>query len=261
LPRLFATQLSGPKDGRLHATRSLVFWALPAPREFAELFGLPRAESRLAAALRLPSPGSTMASERTVHIVEDDAPVRRSLERLLQSEGFATHGYATALACLEAAPRLTEGCLLLDVQMPDMDGLQLQAQLAALGVELPVIVLTGKADVTTAVRAMKAGAVDFLEKPFDPEGLVAAIEAAMEGAGHPAIHKQAAEAAARIATLTPREREVLDGLVAGQINKAMAFEMGISVRTVELHRAHMLGRLGTRRLAEAVRLAVLATLV
>jgi two-component system response regulator FixJ len=202
-----------------------------------------------------------MATEKVVHIVEDDAPVRRSLERLLQSGGFTTHAYSTAYACLEAAQRLTEGCLLLDVQMPDMDGLQLQARLSALDVQLPVVVLTGQADVATAVRAMKGGAVDFIEKPFDPEGLVGAIEAAIEGAGRPAVQRQAQEAAARVATLSPREREVLDGLVAGRINKAIAFDMGISVRTVELHRAHMLERLGTRRLAEAVRLAVLASLV
>ena len=123
-----------------------------------------------------------------------------------------------------------------------------------------MIVLSGQADVTTAVRAMKAGAVDFIEKPYDADGLVEAIEAAMEKPGRPAIRRQAAKAAARIAMLSPREREVLDGLVAGRTNKSIAFDLGISYRTVEMHRARMLKRLGTRRLAEAVRLAVLAKL-
>ena len=201
-----------------------------------------------------------MSTERIVHIVEDDASVRRSLEWLLQSAGFATNCYATAFACLDAAPQLTEGCLLLDVQMPEMNGLQLQGRLAAVGVQLPVIVVTGQADVTTAVHAMKAGAVDFIEKPFDADGLVGAIEEAMEEAGRSAMHRQAAKAAARIAKLSPREREVLDRLVAWRVNKAIAFDLGISVRTVELHRARMLKRLGTRRLAEVVRLAVIAKL-
>jgi two-component system, LuxR family, response regulator FixJ len=201
-----------------------------------------------------------VSTERVVHIVEDDTSVRRSLQWLLQSAGFATNAYATAFACLHASPQLTEGCLLLDVQMPEMDGLQLQGRLAAVGVELPVIVVSGQADVTTAVRAMKAGAVDFIEKPYEADGLVEAIESAMEKAGRPAIRGQTAKAAARIAMLSPREREVLDGLVAGRLNRSIAFDLAISIRTVEMHRARMLKRLGTRRLAEAVRLAVLAKL-
>jgi two-component system, LuxR family, response regulator FixJ len=201
-----------------------------------------------------------LSTERVVHIVEDDASVRRSLEWLLRSAGFATNAYATAFACLDAAPQLTEGCLLLDVQMPEMNGLELQTRLAAVGVELPVIVVSGQADVTTAVCAMKAGAVDFIEKPYEADGLLEAIELAMAKAGRPAIRRQAAKAAARIAMLSPREREVLDGLVAGRLNKSIAFDLGISIRTVEMHRARMLKRLGTRRLTEAVRLAVLAKL-
>jgi two-component system response regulator FixJ len=160
-----------------------------------------------------------VSTERVVHIVEDDASVRRSLQWLLQSAGFATNAYATAFACLDVAPQLTEGCLLLDVQMPQMDGLQLQGRLAAAGVELPVIVVSGQADVTTAIRAMKAGAVDFIEKPYEADGLVEAIESAMERA---AIRRQTAKATARIATLTPREREVLDGLVAGRTNTSLS---------------------------------------
>ncbi|SDR63487.1 two component transcriptional regulator, LuxR family [Rhizobiales bacterium GAS113] len=202
-----------------------------------------------------------MPIERLVHIVEDDAPVRRTLQRLLQAAGFATAAYETPFACLDAAPRLTAGCLLLDIRMPGMDGLQLQAELANIGVRLPVIVMTGHADVKTVVHAMKAGAIDFIEKPFETESLIAAVETAMADVGPAARKKEVMEAAARIATLSPREREVLDGLVAGHPNKVIAFDLGISTRTVELHRARMLERLGLRRLAGAIRLAVLATLI
>ena len=157
--------------------------------------------------------------------------------------------------CLDGAPQVTERCLLLD-EMPEMEGFQLQGRLAAVGVELPLIVVSGQTDVTTTVRAMKAGAVDFIEKPYEADRLVEAIESAMAKAGRPTIRRQAAKAAARIAMLSPREREVLDGLVAGRLNKSIAFDLDISIRTIEMHRARMLKRLGTRRLAEAVRLAV-----
>ena len=202
-----------------------------------------------------------MLIERFVHIVDDDAPVRRSLQKLLQTAGFATATYETPLACLNAAPRLKAGCLLLDVRMPGMDGLQLQAELIKRGVGLPMIVMTGHADVQTAVRAMKGGAVDFIEKPFASESLIAAVETAMADVGPAARKKELNEAAARIATLSPREREVLERLVAGHPNKVIAFDLGLSPRTVELHRARMLERLGLRHLAEAIRLAVLAALL
>ena len=198
-----------------------------------------------------------VSTEHIVHIVEDDAPLRRSLQWLLRSAGFATKAYATASACLDAAPQLTEGCLLLDVQMPQMDGLQLLRLLAAVGAGLPMIVVSAQADVTTAVRAMKAGAVDFIEKPYEADELLKSIELATDKA---ALGRRAAKATTRIAKLSPREREVLDGIVAGRINKSIASDLGISIRTVEMHRARMLKRLGTRRLAEAVRLAVLAKL-
>jgi two-component system response regulator FixJ len=202
-----------------------------------------------------------MLIERFVHIVDDDAPVRRSLQRLLQTAGFATAAYETPFACLDAAPRLKAGCLLLDVRMPGMDGLQLQAELIKRGVGLPIIVMTGHADVQTAVRAMKGGAIDFIEKPFASESLIAALETAMADVGPAARKKELNEAAARIATLSPRERQVLERLVTGQPNKVIAFDLGLSTRTVELHRARMLKRLGLRRLAEAIRLAILAALL
>ena len=201
-----------------------------------------------------------MAAERIVHIVDDDAAVRRALERLLRVAEFAPVAYPTPFALLDVAADLSAGCILLDVKMPGMDGLQVQAELARLGVRLPVIVMTGAGDVQTAVRAMKAGATDFIEKPFDDDYLLGAIEAALAGSGRAARDREALEAAGRIGTLSPREREVLDCLVAGRRNKQIAGDLGISVRTVEIHRLRMLDRLGTRHLSEAIRLAVMAAL-
>jgi two-component system response regulator FixJ len=201
-----------------------------------------------------------MPTERIVHVVDDDADVRRSLERLLLSAGFTPLLYDGGLAVLDAVSGLSAGCVLLDVWMPGMDGLELQAKLNELEIRLPVIVMTGHGDVPTAVRAMKIGAVDFIEKPFDDERLLARIELALAGAPRADREREALEAAQRIALLSPRERQVLDGLVAGQPNKVIAHDLGISVRTVEVHRARMLQRLGTRQTAEAIRLAVMATL-
>jgi two-component system, LuxR family, response regulator FixJ len=200
-----------------------------------------------------------MPVERTIHVVDDDAAVQLSLERLLGSMGFATVSYTTPGAFLLEAPHLSGGCVLLDVKMPGISGLEVQARLRAIGFVPPIIVLTGQGDIQTAVLAMKAGAFDFLEKPYEEEVLLAAIKAAL--AASPDDHiRQAVDSAQRIARLSPREREVLDALVAGAQNKVIAFDLGLSVRTVEVHRARMMERLGTRQLAEAIRLAVLATL-
>jgi two-component system response regulator FixJ len=208
----------------------------------------------------LPPRERQLAIERTIHIVDDDAVVRRSLERLLRAAGFATVPYDTPFAFLAATPSLSGGCVLLDVMMPGMDGLQLHTRLQTLGVRLPVIVITGEGDIQTAVRAMKAGAFDFIEKPFGGDRIIAAIEAALAESGRADRAQEAEAAGRRIAALTPREREVLDGLVAGKPNKTIAADLEISARTVEVHRARMLERLGTRRLADAIRLAVVASL-
>jgi two-component system response regulator FixJ len=201
-----------------------------------------------------------VALERTVYVVDDDAAVRRSLERLLESAGIRVISYETSFAFLEAAPGLAPGCVLLDLKMPEMDGLELQALLRKRNVSLPAIVMTGQGDVQSAVRAMKAGAIDFIEKPCNDDVLLDAIEAALTKPNRADLGRDTAEAARRMATLTPRERQVLDALVKGRPNKVIAFDLGISVRTVEVHRARMMERLGVRQLAEAIRLAVLARL-
>jgi two-component system, LuxR family, response regulator FixJ len=201
-----------------------------------------------------------MAAEAAVHIVDDDPAVRRTLERLLDGMGFQTRSYDSPSAFLDVAPSLSAGCLVLDIRMPGMDGLELQARLLQLENPLPVIVVTGQGDVRSAVRAMKAGAVDYIEKPYSDEDLLAAINTALSSAAWDRRDREAMKAAQRIAALSRREREVLDALVEGRPNKVIAYDLGISVRTVEVHRARMMERLGVRQLAEAVRVAVIATL-
>jgi two-component system, LuxR family, response regulator FixJ len=198
--------------------------------------------------------------DRIVHVVDDDAAVRRSLERLLDTAGFHVVSYESPAAFLNAASGLTAGCVLLDIRMPGVDGLEVQARLNRLRVALPVIVMTGHGDVPGAVTAMKAGAIDFLEKPFDDATLLTAIGRALAKASGLIGDRDAELAAQRIATLSPREREVLDALLAGRPNKLIAFDLNISVRTVEVHRARMMVRLGTKQLADAIRLALLAKL-
>jgi two-component system, LuxR family, response regulator FixJ len=199
-----------------------------------------------------------VAIERTVHVVDDDAAVRRSLEWLLESAALHAVTYDTPSAFLDSAPNLVPGCLLIDIKMPSMDGLEVQALLRRRHVLLPVIVMTAHGDVQSAVRAMKAGAVDFIEKPYQDDVLLNAIEAALARVERAYLGSETADAARRIARLTRREREVLTALVMGHANKVIAYDLGISIRTVEVHRARMMERLGVRQFAEAVRLAVLA---
>lgn len=201
-----------------------------------------------------------MRVERIVYIVDDDAAVARSLKILLLSAGIISTAYESAADFLAAIGGLRPGCLLLDVWMPGMTGLELQDWLKAIGFSMPIVVMTEQGDTQTAVKAMKAGAVDFIEKPFDDERLLAMLDEAWAKAGELARSNESAEALARISSLTPREREVLDAMVEGRLNKTIAFDLGISVRTVEAHRARLLERLGVNGLAEAVRLAVLAKL-
>ncbi len=201
-----------------------------------------------------------MGDTGAVHIVDDDEPLHRALQRLLRSAGYTAITYGTAAAIIDAAPRLS-GCLLLDLRMPDMGGLEVQAQLVKRGVRLPVIVVTGHGDVSSAVQAMKAGALDFIEKQIDEDRLLAAIEAAFREGAQTIRDLEATRAARRLAQLSPRERQVLDGIVAGKGTKMIAYGLDISARTVEVHRARLLARLGTHSLAEAIRVAVMAALV
>ena len=206
--------------------------------------------------------GGPGSGSRAVHVVDDDDAVRRALAMLFRSAGIPVETHPSGSAFLEVLPSLGEdtvGCVLTDVRMPGLDGLELLRRLKEGGFGRPVVVMTAHGDVSTAVRAMKAGAVDFVEKPFDDEALLAAVEAAL---GSPQASGAAGvgDAAERIAALSPREREVLGLLIAGKPNKLIARDLGLSPRTVEVHRARLLARLGVRSLAEAVRLAVRAEL-
>ena len=192
-----------------------------------------------------------------VHVIDDDEAVRHSLAFLFESAGLPVCAYESAPAFLRVATGLTDGCVLTDVRMPDMDGLALQRRLAELGVRLPVIVMTGHGDVPVAVQALKAGAADFIEKPFDDDALLAAVRAALAASRLDRERDAEAErVSARLANLTPRERQVFDRLVAGQQNKAIAQDLGSSPRTVEVHRARVMEKMGARNLPELVRMAL-----
>lgn len=198
-----------------------------------------------------------MVAPVDVHVVDDDAAVRDSLAMLLESAGLVVRTYDSAAAFLAAATDLTSGCVLTDVRMPDIDGLTMQRELAARRCSLPVIVMTGHGDVPIAVQALKAGASDFLEKPFDDAHLVRAVRNALQASARARqAAAGAAELAARLATLTPREREVLDRLVAGQPNKTIAYDLGTSPRTVEVQRARVMEKMGARSLPELVRMSI-----
>ena len=200
-------------------------------------------------------------TDQIIHIVDDDDAVRQSLEFLLKSAKLSVQTHESAAAFLAALPGLEPACVITDVRMPGLSGIDLLKRLKSLGKLVPVIVITGHGDVPLAVEAMKIGAVEFLEKPFDDNVLLAAVRAALKrGEKDEKRETERAEIGNKLATLSARERQVLEGLVAGKPNKVIAYDLGISVRTVEVHRARMLERLGTRSTAEAIRLAVMATL-
>lgn len=198
-----------------------------------------------------------MSEAARVFVVDDDSGMRDSLRFLLESAGFAVEAYASARAFLEAGGAGKSGCLVTDVRMPEMNGLELQEKLAGEGSRLSVILMTGHADVPMAVGAMRAGAFDFIEKPFADEALLDSIRRALEKAR---AREQAAPAAApaevarRLATLTPREREVLDHLVKGSPHKVIAHALSISPRTIEVHRARIMQKMEARNLAHLVQL-------
>jgi two-component system response regulator FixJ len=194
-----------------------------------------------------------------VHLVDDDEAIRRSVGFMLKTSGYHVRTYESGAELLKAAPNLEPGCVLLDIRMPGMDGLEVQAALKDKGVTLPVIIMTGHGDVSLAVHAMKAGSVDFIEKPFEKAVLLSAIEHGIERLKRSAANQDRAdEAAVRLQALTPREREVLDGLAKGLPNKTIAYDLGISPRTVEIHRANVMSKLDVRSLSEALRIAFAA---
>ena len=202
-----------------------------------------------------------MSDDQLIHIVDDEDSVRKSASFLLRTSGFETRLYSSGTAFLREAKHAPQGCILLDIRMPEMDGLEVQRELNTRGVTMPVIVLTGHGDIGTAVQAMKAGAVDFLEKPFEKEQLLDAIATAFarmgnDDRGGAARH----DARVRIDALSPREQDVLRGLVRGHPNKTIAYDLGISPRTIEVHRANLMGKLKARSLSEALKIAFAAGL-
>ena len=196
---------------------------------------------------------------RLVHLVDDDEAIRRSVGFMLKTSSYQVRAYESGVKLLKSATSLEPGCILLDIRMPGMDGLEVQLALKEKGVSLPVIIMTGHGDVNLAVQAMKAGALDFIEKPFEKTVLLSALE---HGIGR--LRRSAAdverrdEAAVRLQALTPREREVLDGLANGLPNKTIAYDLGISPRTVEIHRANVMNKLEVKSLSEALRIAFAA---
>lgn len=197
-----------------------------------------------------------MDEKRVVHIVDDEDSIRRSTGFMLKKSGFTVTSWVSGVEFLKNLKHAEQGCILLDVRMPEMDGLEVQQELNARGISMPVVVLTGHGDVTIAVQAMKAGAVDFLEKPFEKAVLITAIETAFERlADVEGRASRAADSAILIAGLSAREQDVLKGLAQGLPNKSIAFDLGISPRTVEVHRANLMIKLGVRSLSEALRIA------
>lgn len=198
-----------------------------------------------------------MIPEPTVFVVDDDAAIRKSLRFLIESVGLHVETFATAEQFLERYDRRRAGCLLLDVRMPGMSGLHLQDELVVRKVRLPIIIITAYAEVSTAVGALRKGAVDFIEKPFSDQVLLDRVLHAIE-IDRRARQAEAEEAvtAERLAQLTVREREVMDGVVVGKANKVIATELGISEKTVESHRARVMKKLGVETLADLIRLAL-----
>ena len=200
-----------------------------------------------------------MTADADVHVIDDDEAVRESIDFLLRSAGLSVQTYDSAASFLDAAPKIAAGCIITDVRMPGLSGIDLLRRLQEMQIGLPVIVITGHGDVPLAVEAMKCGAVDFLEKPFDDDVLLTSVRSALsrseEGA---AIESERADIRARIAALTQRERDVLDGLVAGHPNKIIAFKLEISPRTVEIYRANLMTKMKAGSLSELVRMSLVA---
>jgi two-component system response regulator FixJ len=202
---------------------------------------------------------STMQPEPIVYVIDDDDAVRQSLEFLLKTAGVSVRGFDSAKAFLDVLPAIKSGCIITDVRMPEITGIDLLRHLKESGLDIPVIVITGHGDISLAVEAMKIGAVDFLEKPFDDDLLLAAVRSALNTEAGAARHKaEIADIHDKLAALSNRERQVLEGLVAGKANKVIAFDLGISPRTVEIYRANLMTKMSANSLSDLVRMAMTA---
>jgi two-component system, LuxR family, response regulator FixJ len=204
----------------------------------------------------------TMATDAIVHVIDDDEAVRHSIEFLLRTSGVTARTYDSASAFLNALSAIGSGCIITDVRMPGISGIDLLRRLGEMRIKLPVIVITGHGDVPLAVEAMKLGAVDFLEKPFEDELLLGSVRSALNRSQENAERDaERAEVEARVSGLTNREREVLEGLVAGKPNKIIAFDLAISPRTVEIYRANVMTKMEAASLSELVRMALVVGLM
>jgi len=200
-----------------------------------------------------------MEGKKLIHIVDDEDAIRRSAGYMLKTCGYAVETWSSGKAFLRDVRHAERGCVLLDIRMPVLDGMEVQRALSERGVTMPVVIMTGHGDISIAVRAMKAGAVDFLEKPFEKSVLLRAVETAFEHlSAADSATARAAEAEVILGALTPRERDVLEGLAQGLPNKTIAYDLGISPRTVEVHRANLMAKLDVRSLSDALRIAFAA---
>jgi two-component system response regulator FixJ len=200
-----------------------------------------------------------MPSDAIVHVVDDDEAVRHSLEFLLTTASIKVRTYDSAEAFLKNLPRFEPGCVITDIRMSGLSGLELMKQLKEHGISIPVIAITGHGDVPLAVEAMKCGAIDFLEKPFDDETLLAAVQSALSQHKHKDTRDaERADIMERLQSLSNRERQVLDGLIQGHPNKTIGFDLGISARTVEIYRANVMTKMRASSLSDLVRMALVA---
>jgi len=200
-----------------------------------------------------------MQPEPIIYVIDDDDAVRQSLEFLLKTAGVAVRGFESAKAFLEVLPQIRSGCIITDVRMPGITGIDLLRHVKKSNPDLPVIVITGHGEISLAVEAMKIGAADFLEKPFDDDQLLAAVRAALSQDADTGKRKaEIADIHDKLAALSNRERQVLEGLVAGSANKTIAFDLGISPRTVEIYRANLMTKMAANSLSDLVRMAMQA---
>ncbi len=198
-----------------------------------------------------------MSLDTVVYVVDDDDAVRDALKVLLESDDLTTEVFSSGKEFMNSFRDDVTSCLLLDVQMPDMNGLEMQAELASHQIKLPIIIITGYGDVPVAVAAMKAGAIDFIEKPFSDDRILTSVRKALEiGTKDREEHSIISDARSRLERLTSREREILDYLIVGHLNKVIAFELGISTRTVEIHRARIMEKMDAESLAHLVRMTL-----